>query len=379
MRQLHVLHVAEVIKGGICTYLRELIRTQRQYYGPGQVIAIVPADQAAELAAPAGVSVLGFAAGTRRVLNVLRAAVVVFRQIRRRRPDIVHVHSTFAGALLRPLLAIWRPRLPVIYCPHGWAFFRDQSSMSRSLARAIERTWTRWCDAIVCVSRHERRAALRAGLSADKLHVIPNGLSRHRPTLDATAIAWPAGSRRLLFVGRFDRQKGIDVLFAALERLGESVFAYIIGDSLHTQLDRIPPNARYVGWKHHSELEAYYASAEIIVMPSRWEGLPLVGLEAMRAGRPVIASEVGGIPELVEHGVTGLLVPPDDVGALTNAVRGLDDAQLRDMGRLAAERFDSRWTSEASHEALRHLYRRSVVRRPRRALETWYGDFVRSH
>jgi glycosyltransferase involved in cell wall biosynthesis len=374
-RSLHVLHVAEVIKGGICTYLRELIRTQCELYGPQRITVVVPARQAHELQAPVGVVIVAFADGGGRARNALRAAQAACRQIGRRRPDIVHVHSTFAGALMRPLLAIRWPRLPVVYCPHGWAFFRDQSRLARALTQTLERVWARWCDAIVCVSRHERRSALRVGVSVDKLHVIPNGLARRRPVADGHCVQWPAGVRRLLFVGRFDRQKGIDVLLAALRQLGPQVFAYIIGDSLHTELSELPANASYAGWKSGAALEAYYASAEIVVMPSRWEGLPLVGLEAMRAGRAIIASEVGGIPELVDPGVTGLLIPPDDIAALVAAVRSLDDTRLEAMGQAASERFEDRWTSEASHRALAALYRHRAGR-SRGAPESWYRDFA---
>ena len=192
------------------------------------------------------------------------------------------------------------------------------------------------------------------------------------------SIRWPSGERRLLFVGRFDRQKGIDVLFNALTTLDDS-FAYVIGDSLHARVADLPANARCVGWKSGAELEAYYASADVVVMPSRWEGLPLVGLEAMRAGRAIIASEVGGLSELVDHGVTGLLIPPDDSEALAGAVRSLDDAALLQMGTHAAERFVNRWTGESSHAALAALYRRRVGADNDPKIESWYGDFARFH
>ncbi len=378
-RALRVLHAAEVIKGGICTYLRHIIERQRVIYGPERVRAVVPMGQAAELQVAPGVAIVGFRDSNHRLLSGLRLALAVFGQIRRQRPDIVHLHSTFAGALLRPLFALCYPRLPVIYCPHGWAFFREQSRLARSLTCYLERLWARWCDGIVCVSRHERRAAMRVGIDSQKLHIIPNGLSRSRPAAADLDLHWPAGRRRLLFVGRFDRQKGIDVLFDALTRLGESAFAYVIGDSLHARLAELPANARCVGWKIGAELEAYYASADVVVMPSRWEGLPLVGLEAMRAGRPIIATDVGGLPELVDHGITGLLIPPDDAEALAEAVSSLDDAALRKMGMEAAERFVNHWTGEAAHVALAALYRRSVATAGKPAIESWYGDFARFH
>ena len=373
-RNFRVLHVAEVIKGGICTHLRDLIELQRRTFGADRVTLVVPGSQADELQAPAGVRVVRFRDGPNRTLNACRAAVSAWRLVREQSPDVVHVHSTFAGAVVRPLMALLRLQPSVIFCPHGWAFFRDMAPAKLRLVERFERIWSLWCRKIICVSRHERVAAMQLGIASDKLVVVHNGLPRHRPEPMPVTVAWPPGARRLLFVGRFDRQKGVDILFAALERLGDSAFACIVGDSLHTNLEHLPSNARYVGWLNPSGLEAYYRSAELIVMPSRWEGLPLVALEAMRAGLPIIASNVGGLPEIVDDGQTGLLIPPNDVDALVEAIRGVTTEQLKYMGENAAERFDRRWTTETAHQLVSEVYRRAL-RKPKSVALSWQADF----
>jgi glycosyltransferase involved in cell wall biosynthesis len=373
-RNFRVLHVAEVIKGGICTHLRDLVELQRRTFGADRVTLIVPGSQADELQAPAGVRVVQFRDGPNRVLNACKAAALTWQVVRQQSPDVVHVHSTFAGAVVRPLMALLRLRPCVIFCPHGWAFFRDMTPAKRQLVERFERIWSAWCRKIICVSRHERAAAMQLGITSEKLVVVHNGLPRRRPEPMPGNIAWPPGARRLLFVGRFDRQKGVDILFAALNRLGSSAFACIVGDSLHTSLQDLPSNARYIGWLNPSGLEAYYRSAELIVMPSRWEGLPLVALEAMRAGLPIVASNVGGLPEIVEDGETGLLIPPNDVDALVNAIRNLTSEQLDDMGANAAERFDRRWTTETAHQSVSEVYRRAL-RKPKSMSLSWQSDF----
>jgi glycosyltransferase involved in cell wall biosynthesis len=242
------------------------------------------------------------------------------------------------------------------------------------LVQGFERLSAHWCEAIVCVSRHERLSAVQAGIPSEKLVVVQNGLPRQRPEAEPLILDWPPDARRLLFVGRFDRQKGVDVLFEALRQLGDDAFAYIVGDSLHTTLGALPPNARYAGWMTPSALESYYRSAEVIVMPSRWEGFPLVALEAMRAGLPIIASNVGGLPEIVEDGETGILIPPNDASALVNSIRSLAPERLKQMGLSAAERFSRSWTSEAAHRSLSELYRRTIPT-PRPAAMSWHTDF----
>lgn len=373
-RNFRVLHVAEVIKGGICTHLRDLIELQRRTFGADRVTLIVPGSQADELEAPVGVRVVRFSDGPNRLLNAGKAAALTWRMVRELRPDVVHVHSTFAGAAVRPLLALLRMRPSVIFCPHGWAFFRDMGPAKRRLVERFERIWALWCRKVICVSRHERAAAMQVGIASEKLVVVHNGLPRRRPEPLPETIAWPAGARRLLFVGRFDRQKGVDILLAALQRLGNSAFACIVGDSLHTSLQALPGNARYIKWLSPAGLETYYRSAELIVMPSRWEGLPLVALEAMRAGLPIIASNVGGLPEIVQDGETGLLIPPNDVDALVEAISSLTNERLKYMGENAAERFDRRWTTETAHQSVNEVYRRAM-RKTKRVSPSWQSDF----
>jgi glycosyltransferase involved in cell wall biosynthesis len=353
---VRVLHVAEVTKGGVGTYLREIVGMQARDFGADAISLVVPASQLADLPTPPGVQVAAFKDSRNRLLNALRLMRVTRRLIAQRNPDIVHIHSTFAGALLRPVLAMTQHRARLVYCPHGWCFDRDSSALVRRGMQWVERLLAHCCDAIVCVSQHERTRGIEVGISSDKLMVAPNGMPAHAPEPQGPPLPWPEGALRLLFVGRFDRQKGIDVLFAALRELGDAAYAYIAGDSLREQLGAIPENSRYAGWLTPRQLESYYRSAEIVVMPSRWEGFPLVAVEAMRAGRPVLATQVGGLPEIVEHGETGWLIPADDPQALVAILKAVDRPQLAVMGEAARSRFVRAMSIEATHGKLRELY-----------------------
>jgi glycosyltransferase involved in cell wall biosynthesis len=363
-----ILHAAENIRGGVGTYLRDLLEMQRNQFGAGVVVAVVPESQSDILRAPEGVEIITFDNRGPRWLSTLRLARRAREVMSWTEPSVVHLHSTYAGLALRPLLR-WMslrgasPRPPVIYCAHGWSFDRQSSFVSRLLAMTLERLLAPWCDAIVCISRHEMRIAEDAGIPPQKLTHIANGVPRESPPAAQTAIEWPANAQRVLFVGRFDRQKGVDILLDALTRLQVSVAAYLVGDSVlgDGQELSLPPNVRRTGWLSPSELAVYYASADVLVVPSRWEGFGLIAAEAMRAGLPVIATRVGGLAEVVEHEVTGLLVEPGSATALVEAICGMRDGRCAAFGKAGRERFLAHFTLDRVHAEVVALYQRLLA------------------
>jgi glycosyltransferase involved in cell wall biosynthesis len=366
-----VVHAAENIKGGVGTYLRDLLTMQRAHFGDGAVVAVVPETQADILQSPPGVEIVTFDNRGPRWLSTLRLARRMSEVVSTTNPSVIHLHSTFAGLALRPLFRWMRIRgtstAPVVYCAHGWAFDRETSRASRQLAISLERSLASWCDAIVCISAHEMGLARKAGIARDRLVLVGNGVPREALSANGTrAVEWPAGKRRVLFVGRFDRQKGVDLLLDALGELKDSAFACLVGDSVlgdGAPLN-LPENARATGWLAGPELAAYYASADVLVAPSRWEGFGLIAAEGMRAGLPVIATRVGGLLEIVEHGVTGLLVEPGDRAALIDAIRNTPDESLRSMGEAGRQRFLSHYTLDRVHAQLTALYQRLLTKPP---------------
>lgn len=355
-----IVHAAETSGGGLATYLGHLMRMQRDFFGAGCITAILPVSQSEFLKSVPGIEVLTFDDSAGRIVNAFRLAKRLKEFVTGGQPNVVHLHSTFAGAVLRPMLLKLRTRTKIIYCPHGWAFDRKMSSYAQYGAKWIERKLAPLCHAIVCISYHEVRAARQCGIAADKLVLVRNGVPMVAPTpaIDPSSIQWPEGKRRILFVGRFDRQKGVDVLLRAVAKLKDQVFACIVGDSV---VDNMPlasdaDNVRLCGWLSSSELEAYYKSADVVVIPSRWEGFGLVAAEAMRAGLPVIASNVGGLTEIVDDGVTGVLIPTDDEQVLVQTLRDLSDVHLRAMGKAGRERFLRDFTMERTHREICELY-----------------------
>lgn len=155
-----------------------------------------------------------------------------------------------------------------------------------------------------------------------------------------------AKRRMVLFVGRVEKRKGADTLMHAIPNVlaqfpdAEFVFVGRLNEELKELAATMPPQVKFLGVKPRAELVQLYQQASIVAVPSVWDNSPNVVYEAMACGAPVVASNVGGIPELVEHGVTGLLVPPSDANALTDALIAVlrDATQAQAMMRCAREK-----------------------------------------
>ena len=363
---LKILHVAETAQGGVGSYVEELVPLQAQRYGTASVRVVLPKEHAAHFSRlPAELLETFDIAGAGRARCMLRMARRTMALVRRWQPDIVHVHSSYAGFILRPLLALRAQRTRVVYCAHGWAFDRIGPRWANLAIAFVERQWARWSDSVVCISQHDLRSALRAGIDARRLVVVMNGIRDIAPAPpDGSAMdRWPAHALRVLFVGRLDRQKGVDVLYAALRELGGRAAAVIVGSAVvaDERSARPPPNVHFTGWLARERIAELYQACDVLVVPSRWEGFGLVALEAMRAGRAVLASSVGGLPEVVQEGVSGSLFEPEDAAALARLLDALTPAALGAMGDAGRERFDKLFRIERVGDELDALYRSLVA------------------
>lgn len=358
MSRIGILHVAETIKGGIATYLRNVLPLQVARYGGENIRVLIPGNQLGELDG-VGVAVTEFSYHHSRLATALVAARALRTQLEAFRPDIVHIHSSFAGLTCRPLVRFTRQRPRIVYCPHGWSFTRIGRT-ARATAW-VERYLSRLCDAIVCVSAAERNAALAVGLPPSRLHVILNALPDRDPPTASPSLS--DGPLRLLFMGRFDRAKGFDVLVAALRLLKRTVEVDVFGESVlgENTVDELSGCTRLHGWQPFPAIEPFLQRSDAVVMPSRWEALGMSAIEAMRAGKAVIASRVGGLPELVEDGVTGCLVPPDDAAKLAQTLEHLQRNQLIAMGVMGRKRFLEKFRVEQCEAELAKLYDELLV------------------
>lgn len=264
-----------------------------------------------------------------------RSAPGLIRAVRRLRPDLVHTHLVHADVY--GAVAAGLGRATLVSTKHNDDPFRSGPF------RYAERLLTRRAGRVICITdalaRFQRE---RVGLPAGKLTVVHYGL-------DSLPPAWAGGApgpdlpdeaRVLLAVSRLTRQKGLDVAIRALAELRtghpDAVLVVLGEGPTRTELEGLAGDLGIRDAVHLpgrvGDVAAWYRRAALLVHPARWEGFGLALLEAMLAGLPVVASRVSSIPEVVRDGETGLLVPPDDSGALAAAV----DAVLREPGDLGA-------------------------------------------
>lgn len=189
-------------------------------------------------------------------------------------------------------------------------------------------------DRMIAVSRGSRDFMLtRYGVSPTRVRVVENGLPAGKLPIHSDNLRQQSGpkaeSLRAVAVGSIIRQKGIDVLVDAVGMSGERWVADVFGDGPHREAmaaraaadPRTAPRLRFRGWTNNSSGE--FASADLAVIPSRWEACPYAALEAMDAGLPVIATRVDGLSDIVVPNHTGLLVPPEQPSALAEALDSL--------------------------------------------------------
>jgi glycosyltransferase involved in cell wall biosynthesis len=295
---------------------------------------------------------------------------LVFAKIRRR-ADLVHVHMASDGSVPRKsLLALIATGLglPTIIHLHGADFDEFVRSLAPGRRRLLVRVLER-CAAVVVIGNHWRDVAVdELGLDPERVVMIHNGVPTWGPAREKTSGRAPL----LLMVGELGPRKGTPELIAALgtsELRTRDWRAVLAGDGAveraRSDIASLGLSHRVStpGWQSQQEVRRLLDTADIFVLPSHHEGLPMAILEAMASGTAVLATPVGAIPDAIVDGETGLLVQPGDVAGLTRAlVRLLDDPELRE--RLAVggrRRFEQSFTIDRTVDAVARLYQKLEV------------------
>ena len=288
--------------------------------------------------------------------------------IRSLSPDLVQLHGQFAGSLGQLSLQMaGRPRS--IYTVQWPSYLDDAGPWSRLRNHVAERVSCGLSTAVVAVSENDRRTLVERGLcDAGRISVIHNSYQSASSNGGGGGSTQGAETSVIGFVGRLSDQKGVEYLIRAipevLSRHPRTRFM-IVGDGPERpQLERLVDE---LGVANAVEFAGYQPSPrqfieamDVVVIPSIYDPFPLVTLEVMEAGRAVVGSAVGGIPEAVEDGRTGLLVPPRQPAALAGALgRLLDEPQLRrEMGAAGRVRAHKLFSPEVIASQYAELYRR---------------------
>jgi glycosyltransferase involved in cell wall biosynthesis len=342
-------------------------------------------------------------ARARRPLANMRAAVraIYSREAGRRldaliedtRPDVAYLHNIHHQLSLsilpvlgaRGVPTVWRLHDYSLHCPNGLLFSKGavcercrghryhecfrrvcrSESRAASLVAALASysdRWLRLADPVgvyVAPSRFLLEKMVELGLDRRRLRVSPNFIDV--PAFDAALRESSTDGRSeadgLLYCGRLSREKGVNVLIRAMAELPDCRL-WIAGDGPQRRdlealaASAAPGRVAFVGRRSTPEVLRMLREARIVIAPSVWyENCPYAILEAFAAAKPVIASQIGGIPELVEDGTTGRLFPPGDAGALAEEIRRLwsDRDERRRLGENARARIERDLTAEAHY------------------------------
>lgn len=368
---LSILHlVAPAPVGGIESVIRTLAAGQQRAGHAVRVAAILGApDEAAhpwlEQLAADGIETVALHHPGRRYRRERRAVEALCRELA---PSVVHTHGYRPDVI--GAAGARAAGVATLTTVHG---FTGGDWKNRLYERLQLRAFRRF-DAVVAVSSPLRDRLALAGVPDELLHVVPNAYAGHRPPLAPDVaraeLGVPRGVFSIGWVGRLGREKGADVLLEALALLAErELVVSIVGDGREMRALRTLASDRGLADRVHfhglvPDAGRHVRAFDLFVMSSRTEGTPIVLFEAMAAGVPVVATAVGGIPDVVS-GEEARLVPPEDPAMLASAIATV----LRDRPAAArrAERARHRLTTEFAVEPWLRRYEalyRSIRRSP---------------
>lgn len=268
------------------------------------------------------------------------------------RPDIVHTHNTHA--MIDGTLASVLARVPVrVHTDHARQFPDRVSYM------ITENLLSRYVDRVVAVSERSKQDLVQfEKIAAKVISVVPNGADIDAGSWNRDQVRQELGLRGHEFligtVSRLTEQKGTRFLIEALPAIVAThpeIKLVVVGDgasrkNLENQVAQLTLDRYVVFVGYQKDTEKYLTAMDLYVLPSLWEGMPIGVIEAMACSKPIVATAVGGVPEIIEDGITGHLVPPGEATGLTGAVRKcLEDREknLR-MGLAARSRYEERFT-----------------------------------
>jgi glycosyltransferase involved in cell wall biosynthesis len=328
------------------------------------------------------------------VFSDFRAFLKLLRVTFREAPDVIHTHTAKAGTLGRAAAVLYNAtrsrnrRALIVHTFHGHVLSGYFGPVGNGLVRCVERTMAKMTDCVITISASQRDDIVGKFRVAPEARVatVPLGLNL-QPLLSArngTSMLRERGgipARDIVFgyVGRFVPIKNLNTLvlaFASVLRQLPNAWLMLVGDGplradieVATQRAGVAARVRFPGWT--DDLPGVYGAIDVCVLSSLNEGTPVAAIEAMAAGRPVIATRVGGVPDIIDTGRTGILVPADDINALADAMLALArDAEARArMGQAASKEVISRFSHLRLVDDIDRLYadrlaaKRGTIRR----------------
>lgn len=266
-------------------------------------------------------------------ISDIKSVFQIARYIKKIKPDIIHLHSSKAGALGR--LASIFSGIPVIYNPHGWSFDMNISRKKKAIYIFIEKFLGKFTKEIINISDYEKDCALKHNiLSKEKIKVIYNGIEveKYQEKSDKQKImkelGIPIDAIIIGMVGRISEQKSPETFVEIANKLKskiENCYFILVGDGelrsrVEKKIDEYSLKDKFLitGWT--SEVARYVSTFNVALLTSKWEGFGLVLTEYMASGKPIVASNVGGIPDVIQNNYNGILVKQNDIDNFVKAI-----------------------------------------------------------
>lgn len=376
MKKIRIMHVAQAA-GGVDKYIQMLLK----YINHDKFENIMVCSYDFKQEDYIGLADIFEQVNMHRAIGLTDIAAMgnVKRLIMKYKPDIVYAHSSKAGAIARVANIGMKNALGqkniCIYNPHGWAFNIRCSRQKQMFYSEIEKIAAVFCDKIICISDSEKKSALDKKICKEKqLQVIFNGVDidnyevrKKSGANDVTRalVGIPSDAFVIGMVGRISAQKAPDIFINVAKQVKKRIdnaYFIIVGDG--DQRKQIEKYAESIGLSDSLLITGWVKNAldyvdlfDVAVLLSRWEGFGLALPEYMLAGKPIVATRVDAIPNIISDGENGLLVEVDDVLGASNAIIRLHkDTDLRlnliSRGRLTVyDKYNARRVSK-EHELL---------------------------
>jgi lipopolysaccharide/colanic/teichoic acid biosynthesis glycosyltransferase/glycosyltransferase involved in cell wall biosynthesis len=366
------IHVVNLTAGLDPTRFSSILVTGTENPGEGSMLDLAVANKIEPVVIP---EIVGQATLKPRDWKAL---IALYRLMRKERPHIVHTHAAKPGVLGR--VAARLAGVPVIvHTFHGHILHGYYGPVMTWLLRRMERILARSSDRIIAVSEQVKQDLVRYGVApVEKISVIPLGFDL-QPFLDSgeyrgtfsRELGLPNDARLVGIVGRIFPIKNHRLFLEAAARVAAeepSARFVVVGDGAlrpemeaHARRLGIADRVTFAGWRR--DLPRIYSDLDALVVSSRNEGTPVSAIEAMAAGCPVVATRVGGLPDLIADGETGRLVPSEDAPALAAAIIRVlrDPAAAQQMARAAREEVKQRFRVERLIADTERLYTELLV------------------
>ena len=288
-----------------------------------------------------------------------RAFKNILSLIRELNPDVVALHSSKVGILGR--IAAKIAKKPTVFTAHGWSFTEGKSKLSRKIYGVIEKVGAFLSDRIITVSEYDSRLAYQYHIAdPEKIQVIHNGV----PDIEICKSMEPSVNQPMvIMVARFQEPKEHKLLVEVLSQLEHLPWKLqLVGEDGGTMpevrrlIKQLNLEERVQVLGDRRDVSDLLAQSDIFVLVSKWEGFPLTILEAMRAGVPVVASGVGGVPEAVKEAKTGYLVHSSlDLHRALSKLLGSPE-QRQEMGEAGRKRYERYFTFEVMYQSTYRVY-----------------------